>query len=105
MVNFYHTFIPHLAYIAAPLNAFRKKGVKFVWGKDEQTAFDKLKEAISQPPLLLMADFSKPFLFSNGCELGAVLSQNFDGSRQPIAYASRTLSDQERMASSTYELE
>jgi hypothetical protein len=50
MVNFYHKFIPHLADIAAPLNALRKKGVKFVWSQDHQTAFDKLKEAISQPP-------------------------------------------------------
>jgi hypothetical protein len=51
MVNFYHKFIPNLADTAAPLNALRKRGVKFVWGKDQQTASDKLKEAISQPPL------------------------------------------------------
>jgi hypothetical protein len=37
--------------------------------------------------------------------LGAVLSQEREGVRQPIAYASRTPSAQERKASSTYELE
>jgi transposase InsO family protein len=108
MINFYHKFIPNLADIAAPLNALRKKGVKFVWGKDQQIAFDKLKEAISQPPVLRMADFSKPFALqtdASGVALGAVLSQDVDGFRQPIAYASRTLSVQERKASSIYELE
>lgn len=35
----------------------------------------------------------------------AVLSQESDGVRQPIAYVSMTLSAQERKASSTYELE
>jgi len=37
--------------------------------------------------------------------LGAVPSQERNGVRQPIAYASRTLSAQERKSSSTYELE
>jgi hypothetical protein len=37
--------------------------------------------------------------------LGAVLSQERAGVRQPIAYASTTLSAQERKASSIYELE
>jgi hypothetical protein len=40
-----------------------------------------------------------------GLALGAVLLQESDGVRLPIAYASRTLSPQERKASSTYELE
>jgi hypothetical protein len=31
-VNCYHTFVPHLADMAAPLNASRKEGVKIVWG-------------------------------------------------------------------------
>jgi hypothetical protein len=79
-----------------------------VWGEDQDVAFNKLKVAISQPPVLRMADFSKPFILqtdASGLALGAVLSQEFDGCRQPIAYASRTLTAQERKASSIYELE
>jgi len=39
------------------------------------------------------------------CRSGGVLSQESDGVRQPITYASRILSAQEPKASSTYELE
>jgi hypothetical protein len=108
MLNFYHKFVPRPGDVAAALNALRKKGVKFVWGKEQQESFEALKRAISQPPVLRMADFSKTFILqtdASGVALGAVLSQETDGVRQPIAYASRTLSAQERKASSTYERE
>jgi hypothetical protein len=55
-----------------------------------------------------MADFSKQFILqadASGVALEAVLSQEVDGVRQTIAYASRTLSAQERKAASTYKLE
>jgi hypothetical protein len=108
MVNFYHKFIPQLANVTAPLNALRKKGVKFAWGQEQQEAFEALKQAISHPPLLRMADFSEKFILQTNASdvaLGAVLLQECDSVRQPIAYASRTLSAQECKASSTYELE
>jgi hypothetical protein len=74
MVNFYHKFNPNLADTVTPLNALRRIGVQFVWGKDQQTAFDKLKEAISQPPVLRMADSSKRFVLqteASGVALGS----------------------------------
>lgn len=66
-----------------------------MWGNNQQTAFVKLKEAISQTPVLRTVHFSTPSILqmdASGVALGAVLSQHSDGSRQPIAYASRTLS-------------
>lgn len=47
MVNLYHKFIPRLADVAAPRNALRKKGVKFLWGEEQRNAFETLKRAIS----------------------------------------------------------
>jgi hypothetical protein len=107
MVNFFHKFIPQFAERAAPLNLLRKKGVKFVWGPAQQRAFEDLKLAIINPPVLCMADFSRKFILqTDACSsaVAAVLLQDFDGDRQPIAYASRTLSQQERKFSA-YELE
>jgi hypothetical protein len=68
MVNFYHKFIPRLADVAAPLKALRKKGVKYAWGREQQEAFEALKQGISQHPVLRMADFSEQFIFTDRCE-------------------------------------
>jgi hypothetical protein len=108
MGNFYHKIIPRLADVVAPVNALLKKGVKFVWGKEQQEAVEALKQAISQTPVLSMTDFSNNFILetdASGFSLVGVLSQETDWVRQPIAYAWMTLSAQERKASSTYALE
>jgi hypothetical protein len=100
MVNFYHKFIPNLADLAAPLNMLRKKGTHFKWGPEQN--------ALAQPPVLRMADFKNKFILQTVASVvapGAVLSHETDGVRQPIAYASRTLSAQERKVSSIHELE
>ena len=107
MVNFFHKFIPHFAERAAPLNLLRKKDVKFQWGPDQIRAFQDLKLAITNPPVLRTADFSRRFTLqtdASSVAVAAVLLQQFDGELQPIAYASRTLSHPERKFS-TYELE
>jgi hypothetical protein len=55
-----------------------------------------------------MADFNKKFILrtvASGVAMGAVLSQETHGVRQPAAYASITLSAQVKKASSVYELE
>jgi hypothetical protein len=55
-----------------------------------------------------MANFRDRFILqtdASGLAMGAVLSQERDGVRQTIAYASRTLTTQERKVSSIYELE
>jgi len=86
----------------------RRKWVKFVWGKQQLDAFEDLKRAITQPPVLKMADFEQQFIVqtdASNVALGAVLSQEVEGVRRPIAYGSRSLTAQERKASSVYELE
>lgn len=79
---------------AASLNALRNKGVKFVWGEEQDRAFNILKEAIISPPVLRMADVNLHFVLQtddSSIAIGAVLSQEIDGVRQPVAFASRTV--------------
>jgi hypothetical protein len=68
MVNFYHKFIPYFADIAAPLNALRKKGVKFTWERPQQEAFNVLKRAIAYPPALQMGNVFAEVHFADRCE-------------------------------------
>ena len=42
--NFYCCFIPNFLKIARPLNDLLKKGVKWHWGKEQQEAFEKIRE-------------------------------------------------------------
>ena len=108
MVNYFSKLIPKFSEIAAPLNQLRKKGEKFFWGKEQQDAFVALKDAVSQSPVLRMADFNITFILqtdASSCALGAVLLQEIEVVRQPIAYASRMLISQEKKASSAYESE
>jgi hypothetical protein len=58
-----------------------------VWGKAQKEAFEALKRAILQPPVLQMANFPEKFILQtdvSGVALGAVLSQERDGVRQPM---------------------
>ncbi len=107
MVSYFSKFIPNYASICANLNDMRKKGAKFKWDEEKQVSFDKLKEAIANPPVLRMANFDKEFILqcdASGVGCGACLFQEYEGERYPIAYYSRKFSKGELM-NTVYEKE
>ena len=67
---------------------------------EAREAFDRLKAACLQAPILAFPDFGKPFLLetdASGKGLGAVLSQKqSDGRYHPIAYASHIMTETEQ---------
>ncbi|KAF7839273.1 Transposon Ty3-G Gag-Pol polyprotein [Senna tora] len=76
--------------LLAPLNEVIKKDVGFKWGKEQEEAFNTLKEKLSSAPLLLLPDFSKTFEIecdASGIGAGVVLMQD----KRPIAYLSEKL--------------
>ena len=77
-MNYYNHFISHLTTVAVPIiNLLSVKG-PFVWGEQQQRAFEQLKAKLTSAPVLKLPDFSKPFQMhcdASVVGLGAELSQ------------------------------
>ena len=106
MVGHYRCFIKGFAKIAAPLYDLTsgdnkdKRSEHIDLSPEALEAFDRLKAACLQAPILAFPDFDKPFLLemdASGRGLGAVLSQKqADGWYHPIAYASHVMNETEQ---------
>ena len=106
LVGHYRCFIKGFAKIATPLydltsgNNKDKKSEHVDLSPEAHEAFNCLKAACLQAPILAFPDFNKPFLLETDASrrgLGAVLSQKqADGQYHPIAYASRVMNETEQ---------
>ena len=101
MTGFFRRFIKGYAKIAKPLNdllereASKLKSEELELTPEALQAFEDLKKKCMTAPVLVFADFRKPFRLetdASGEGLGAVLLQESDdGHYHPVAFASREL--------------
>lgn len=99
LVNYLSKFIPDLATLTYPLRQLTVQKQCFVWGVEQQTAFEKLKEHMTRPTTLGYFDVSdRTQLVADASPvgLGAVLIQINKTGPRIIAYASKSLSDVEK---------
>ena len=106
LIGHYRHFIKGLTNIAAPLYDLTsgenkdKKSEHLDLPQEAREAFDCLKAACLQAPILAFTDFGKPFLLEMDASskgLGAVLSQKQSDERyHPIAYASCIMTETEQ---------
>ena len=100
LAGYYRRFVPNFAKVAGPLHALTRQDVPFHWTSKCQQSFDKLKELLSEPPVLSYPDFSRSVVLHTDASshgLGAVLEQKADdGQMHPVAYTSCTLSKHEK---------
>jgi hypothetical protein len=106
MMEQYRKYIKGYAAIAAPLYLMLRKGVAFEWGAAALAAFQALKNALCEAPVLALPNWELPFILTTDWSrvaVGAVLSQvNSDtGEEHPVAFASRTLTSAERNYAAT----
>jgi transposase InsO family protein len=93
--NYFRKFVRDFAKKALPLTQLLKGGVKFVWGPDQQAAFEVISKEITDLPKLAVPNWDRQFRLetdANEDTIGGVLLQ--DG--RPLAFVSRTLNQAER---------
>ena len=96
--NYYRKFVKDFAQKAEPLTNLTKMYQQFSWDTKCETAFQTLKDALTNAPLLAHPDYSSPFKVdtdASNTQLGAVLSNVVDGVERPLVYATRVLSKTE----------
>ena len=101
LIGYYRSFIPHFATLAAPITDLTKNSApnKVVWNMELQYAFDKLKCLITQEPILKIPDFDRKFFLQTDASdlgVGAVLLQEYDGIKYPLAFYSRKFLEQHK---------
>lgn len=94
LANFYRRFVPGFAEKARPLTNLTRKDCQFTWSNGTQKAFDDIKHALINAPVLLVADPSQPFILETDASefaCGAVLAQKKSNDQfpHPIAFISR----------------
>ncbi|KAL0128587.1 hypothetical protein PUN28_003742 [Cardiocondyla obscurior] len=107
LAGYYRRFIPSFSKLAKPLTVLLKNDTAFEWTSNQEEAFELLKQKLCEEPVLQYPDFSQPFILTtdaSGLAVGGILSQGKINKDQPVAYASRTLIDNE-VKYDTYEKE
>ena len=101
LTGYYRRFIAGYGKLAKPLHELTEKGIPFVWTQAREEAFQKLKTALTQAPILgyPSQDPEDRFVLdtdASNCHIGGVLSQMQEGEERVIAYGSKVLSKAER---------
>ncbi|KAF8751812.1 hypothetical protein RHS01_08505 [Rhizoctonia solani] len=98
--NFLRRFVANFSHMARPLHNLAKKYTPWKWDTKEQEAFQGLKNAITNAPVLCHADPSKPYFLetdASGAALGSILSQRQgDGRLHPLGFLSESFKGAEQ---------
>ncbi|QRW23228.1 Retrotransposable element Tf2 protein [Rhizoctonia solani] len=98
--NFLCCFVANFSHVARPLHNLVKKDTPWKWDIKEQEAFQGLKDAITNAPVLCHANPSKPYFLetdASGAALGSILSQQQeDGRLHPLGFLSESFKGAEQ---------
>lgn len=109
LVNWYRRFIPNAATLLTPFTELIKEygpesQRKIQWTAESQEVLEQIKKALTEAPILVAADYSKPFKIYSDASLVAgssVLTQEIDGTERAIYYHSVKFSTTQQNYSAT----
>jgi hypothetical protein len=91
--NFYRRFIRDFSGIITPLVALTRKGVQFIWSDACQKAFEMLKEAFVNAPILTPFDWTREVILetdaSDYVSAGVMSQYDDEGVLHPVAFFSK----------------
>ena len=90
LAGYYRQFSEKFSSIASPMTKLTRKGVKFIWGEEQEEAFQLLKDKLTKAPVLALPEGTEDFVVFSDAScvgMGCVLMQR----GKVIAYASRQL--------------
>ena len=99
LCSYYRKFVPAFSVITSPLRRLTEKDATFRWSDECEMAFEKLKDLLTNAPILAYPLPDGKFsLDTDSCQfgIGDVLSQEQNGQELVIAYFSRSLSRAEK---------
>ena len=92
LANYYVWFVKNFSLISKPVTILTSKDHLWTWGREQQHAFETLKQKLGAAPVLQRSDVFKFFELHtdwSSLGLGAVLTQNNTFGREyVVAYAS-----------------
>ncbi|GJT73148.1 putative reverse transcriptase domain-containing protein [Tanacetum coccineum] len=94
IIGYYRRFIKDFSKIAKSLTELTQKNKKYIWGENQESAFQLLKQKLCEAPILALPEGNDDFVVycdASHQGLGAVLMQR----EKVIAYASRQLKPNE----------
>ena len=94
MVNYLSLFCKDLQKLLKPIVELTRKGRPFIWGKEQEKAFQEVKEQLARPPVLHLPKADGRFILYADTsieETGSSLWQIQEGKAKLIGYASKTL--------------
>ena len=100
LLNYYGKFLPNLSSILAPLYRLLQKKATWIWGPEQNKAFQEAKTLLTSPRLLVHFNPEPELLLACDASpygVGAVLFHRMEnGTERPVAFASRFLAPVEK---------
>ena len=94
MVNYLSIYLKDLQLKLIPIYHLTRKGIPFVWGEEQDKAFEDIKKALTSPPVLVMPDSHGHIILVSdtskvGC--GGALYQEIRHVYRLVSYCSKKL--------------